>query len=83
MREALVILEQILFGPRGEEEAAHFFLKGGEPLSQFCDQIVEDFDTFGSDVEDESRVLSDLGKRYREFGKRCGEAERRVLRSVQ
>lgn len=83
VREALLILEQILFGPRSEEETAHFFQRDGESLSQFCDRIAEDLDTLGSDVEDGGRVLSDLGKRYREFGIKCGEAEKRVGRSVQ
>ena len=83
VREALDILEQILFGPRGEEvEVTHFYLRGGEALSQNFERIAEGLETFGSDLEDGGREFSEVGKRYREYGIKCGEVERRVGRRV-
>ena len=82
VREALVVLELVLFGPGCEEEVTHFFLRGGEALSQNFDRIAEGLETFGSDLEDGGRAFSDVGKRYREYGMKCGEVERRAGRCV-
>ena len=78
----MVVLGQVLFGPGCEEEVTHFFLRDGEALSQHFDRIAEGLETFGSDLEDAGTAFSGVGKRYREYGMKCGEAERRAGRCV-